>query len=141
MTRTEADKLIASLPKPTGLRLYRDGDFIMMSGGKSGVHSIAIGPSSAERLLDGYVKNQGGSLAPALLANVSQLARNAYRVLCAAKSRSLMRGLLATKLCVGRWKDYSHSSFSDALRELTQVGLVTSDNHERYTAVCDGTAK
>lgn len=140
VTNTEADKLIATLPKPSGLTLYREGDWIMMSGGKSGAHSIAIGPSSAKRLLvhwHGYVKNQGQSLAPTLLADVSQLARSAYRTLCATKNHSLMRGSLATKLRVGRWKDYSHSALSDALYELTKVGLVTSDNHGRYTAVCD----
>ena len=141
MTRAEADNLIATLPKPGGLRLYREGDWIMMTGGKHGEHSLAVEPSSGQRLLihwQGYVKNQGLSLEPVAtaLAGVSQLARSAYRALCKAKTHSLTRGSLATKLRVGRWKSYSHSALSDALYELAKIGLVTSDNHGRYTAVC-----
>jgi len=142
VTSTEADNLIATLPKPGGLRLYRAGDWIMMTGGTSGVHSIAVGPSSGQRLLihwQGYVKNQGLALEPvtAALAGVSQLARNAYRALCAAKNHALTRESLVRKLRVGRWKAYSHSSLSDALYELTKSGLVTSDHYGSYTAVCD----
>jgi hypothetical protein len=142
VTHTEADNLIATLPKPRGLRLYREGDWIMMAGGQ-GSHSIAVGPSSGQRLLthwQGYVKQQGLALKPVadVIADVSQLAREAYRALCAAKRHALMRGSLASKLRVGRWKAYSHSALSDALRELAQKGLVTSDNHGRYTAVCEG---
>ena len=142
MTSSEADNLIATLPKPAGLRLYREGDWIMMTGGKHGGHSLAVGPSSGQRLLthwQGYVKNQGLSLEPvaAALAEMSQLARNAYRALCAANQHTLMRGSLARKVGVGRWKAYSHSALSEALYALTKSGLVTSDNHGRYTAVCD----
>lgn len=142
VTRSEADNLIATLPKPGGLRLYREGDWIMMTGGKRGSHSIAVGPSSGQRLLthwQGYVGNQGLSIEPvaAALAGVSQLARSAYRVLCAAKNHALLRGSLARKVGVGRWKAYSHSALSDALYALTKIGLVTSDGHGRYTAVCD----
>jgi hypothetical protein len=67
MTNTEADNLIATLPKPGGLRLYREGDQIVMEGGKWGPHSISAKVSSAERLLvhwRGYVENQGLSLGP-----------------------------------------------------------------------------
>ncbi len=67
MTHTEADNLIATLPKPGSLRLYREGDQIIMEGGKTGSHSITAKVSSAERLLahwKGYVENQGLSLGP-----------------------------------------------------------------------------
>ncbi|HSX23418.1 MAG TPA: hypothetical protein VLE97_11645 [Gaiellaceae bacterium] len=67
MTNSEADALIASLPQPGNLRLYRDGDRIVMDGGKWGPHLISVGVSSAERLLThwkGYVENQGLSLGP-----------------------------------------------------------------------------
>ena len=147
MTTTEADNLIATLPKPGGLRLYREGAFIVMSGGKWGRHSISVPASSGERLLihwRGYVKNQGLALEPApfaaVLSQISQLARNAHRALCAAKSRSLMRGSIATRLKVGRWKAYSHAELDKALNELAAIGLVTSDGYGRYTAVCDGGA-
>ena len=67
MTNTEADALIASLPKPGSLRLHREGDEIIMDGGKFGGHSIRASVSSGERLLvhwKGYVENQGLSLGP-----------------------------------------------------------------------------
>jgi len=67
MTNTEADNLIATLPKPGSLRLYRDGDQIVMAGGKTGAHAITVGPSSGDRLLahwQGYVENNGLSLGP-----------------------------------------------------------------------------
>ena len=67
MTNAEADALIASLPQPGNLRLYREGDRIVMDGGKWGSHLISVGVSSAERLLvhwKGYVENQGLSLGP-----------------------------------------------------------------------------
>jgi hypothetical protein len=144
MTHAEADNLIATLPKPGGLRLYREGDWIMMAGGKHGGHSIAVRPSSAERLLvhwKGYVKNQGQDLGPGpfavALGSVSQLARNAYKALCGAKRRSLALGSLARKVGAGRWKHYSHTDLAKALHELAKIGLVTSDGYGRYTAVCD----
>jgi len=65
MTNTEADNLIATLPKPGGLQLYRKGDQIVMDGGKWGAHALSASVSSAERLLvhwKGYVENQGLSL-------------------------------------------------------------------------------
>lgn len=34
MTNSEANNLIASLPKPGGLRLFREDDRIVMDGGK-----------------------------------------------------------------------------------------------------------
>jgi len=34
MTTSEADNLIATLPKPSGLRLFREGDQIVMDGDK-----------------------------------------------------------------------------------------------------------
>lgn len=143
MTNTEADNLIATLPKPRGLRLYREGGWIKMEGGKHGGHSIAVGPSSGERLLihwKGYVQNQGLSIGDtpfaAALANMPQLARDAYRALCTAK-RGLMYGSLARKIKVGRWKSSSHAELGTALRALEDAGLVTSDNHGRYTAVCE----
>ena len=67
MTNAEADNLIATLPKPGPLRLFREGDQIVMSGGKWGSHSLGAKVSSAERLLvhwKGYVENQGLSLGP-----------------------------------------------------------------------------
>lgn len=67
MTPTEADNLIATLPKPGSLQLYRKGDEIVMEGGKWGGHSIRASVSSGERLLahwKGYVENQGLSLGP-----------------------------------------------------------------------------
>lgn len=67
MTNAETDNLIATLPKPGGLQLFREGDQIVMSGGKWGPHSISAKVSSAERLLThwrGYVENQGLSLGP-----------------------------------------------------------------------------
>ena len=71
MTSAEADNLIATLPKPGGLQLFREGDQIVMSGGKWGPHSISAKVSSAERLLvhwKGYVENQGLSLGPGYTA-------------------------------------------------------------------------
>jgi hypothetical protein len=65
MTAAEADNLIATLPKPNGLKLFREGDQIVMSGGRWGSHSLSAKVSSAERLLThwkGYVENQGLSL-------------------------------------------------------------------------------
>ena len=65
MTSAEADNLIATLPKPGGLQLYRKGDEIVMGGGKWGGHSISASVSSGERLLvhwKGYVENNGYSL-------------------------------------------------------------------------------
>lgn len=67
MTPIEADNLIASLPKPGALQLFREGDQIVMVGGKWGSHSLSAKVSSAERLLthwQGYVENQGLSLGP-----------------------------------------------------------------------------
>lgn len=67
MTNAEADALIASLPKPGSLKLYREGDQIVMDGGKWGPHSISAKVSSGARLLThwkGYVENQGLSLGP-----------------------------------------------------------------------------
>ncbi len=52
MTSAEADNLIATLPKPGGLRLFREGDRIVMEGGTWGVHSLSVPVSSSERLLD-----------------------------------------------------------------------------------------
>jgi hypothetical protein len=68
MTNTEADALIATLPKPGGLQLRREGDWIGMDGGKWGGHSIRASMSSGERLLlhwKGYVENNGQTLGPA----------------------------------------------------------------------------
>lgn len=65
MTNAEADNLIATLPKPGGLQLYRKDDEIVMAGGKTGGHSIRASVSSGERLLvhwKGYVENNGYSL-------------------------------------------------------------------------------
>lgn len=67
MTNAEADALIATLPKPGGLQLYREGDEIVMAGGRSGAHSIRASVSPAERLLihwKGYVENNGQTLGP-----------------------------------------------------------------------------
>jgi hypothetical protein len=67
MTNAEADALIATLPKPGGLQLYRKGDEIVMDGGKRGGHSIRASVSSGERLLvhwKGYVENNGHTLGP-----------------------------------------------------------------------------
>ena len=67
MTNAEADNLIATLPKPGNLRLFRENDQIVMDGGKWGPHSLSAKVSSAERLLvhwKGYVENQGLSLGP-----------------------------------------------------------------------------
>lgn len=71
MTNAEADALIATLPKPGGLQLYRKGDEIVMEGGKRGGHSIRASVSSGERLLvhwKGYVENNGYSLGPGYTA-------------------------------------------------------------------------
>jgi hypothetical protein len=49
------------------LQLFREGDQIVMTGGKWGPHSLSTKVSSAERLLThwkGYVENQGLSLGP-----------------------------------------------------------------------------
>ena len=65
MTTAEADALIATLPKPGGLQLYRKGDEIIMDGGQWGGHSISAKASSGARLLihwKGYVENNGKSL-------------------------------------------------------------------------------
>ena len=65
MTNTEADALISTLPQPGGLQIFREGDAIVMAGGKHGAHSINVPVSSAERLLvhwKGYVEDQGLSL-------------------------------------------------------------------------------
>src|SRR5512143_2386927 len=144
MTHAQADHLIATLPKPRGLRLYREGDWIKMEGGKHGGHSLAVGPSSGERLLihwKGYVQNQGLSIGDApfasALAAIPQLARDVYRALCATK-KGLMYGSIARKVGVGRWKRHSHAELGKALLALKDAGLATSDNHERYTAVCEG---
>lgn len=67
MTNTEADALIATLPKPGKLQLFREGDQVVMAGGTWGSHSLSTKVSSAERLLvhwKGYVENQGLSLGP-----------------------------------------------------------------------------
>ena len=67
MTSAEADALIATLPKPGGLRLFREGDRIVMDGGKWGLHLLSVPASTGERLLvhwRGYVENQGLSLGP-----------------------------------------------------------------------------
>jgi hypothetical protein len=67
MTNVEADNLIATLPKPGGLRIFREGDRIVMDGGKWGAHTLSAMVSSAERLLvhwKGYVENQGLTLGP-----------------------------------------------------------------------------
>lgn len=67
MTNAQADNLIATLPKPGALRLYREGDQIVMDGGKWGSHSISVVASTGARLLahwKGYVENQGLTLGP-----------------------------------------------------------------------------
>ena len=51
MTNAEADALIATLPQPGRLRLRREGDKIVMEGGKGGSHAIRVSTSSGERLL------------------------------------------------------------------------------------------
>ena len=59
--------MITTLPKPGGIQIFREGDRIVMSGGKWGTHSIRASVSNAERLLvhwKGYVENQGLSLGP-----------------------------------------------------------------------------
>ena len=147
MTNAEADNLIETLPKPGGLKIYRDGKFITMAGGKTGTHSISVPASTAERLLThwtGYVENNGLSLGQSFdrskfdpLAQLSRTARATYRALYDSKSRSLMRSSLAQKLGVGRvgrGKRYSWSELGDALEELRRAGLVTSDSDGRYTA-------
>lgn len=147
MTHAEADNLIATLPKPRGLRLYRKGDWIEMEGGKHGSHSLAVGPSSGTRLLihwKGYVENQNLSIGKeplaSALAALPQFARDVYRALCKAK-HGLLYGSIARKVSVGRWKKrYSHAELGTALHSLQDAGLVTSDNHARYTAVCEGRA-
>jgi hypothetical protein len=71
MTHVEADNLIATLPKPGGLRLFREDDRIVMDGGKFGPHTLSAKVSSAERLLvhwKGYVENQGLTLGPGYTA-------------------------------------------------------------------------
>jgi hypothetical protein len=68
MTNSETDNLIASLPKPGGLRLFREVDRIVMDGGKWGAHTLSVGASSGERLLvhwKGYVESNGQTLGPA----------------------------------------------------------------------------
>jgi len=65
MTNAEAANLIATLPKPGGLQLFREGDAIVMAGGKWGSHSLSVPVSSGQRLIihwKGYVENQGLSL-------------------------------------------------------------------------------
>ena len=47
VTNAEADALIETLPKPGGLKIYRDGKFIMMAGGQTGAHSISV-PASRQ---------------------------------------------------------------------------------------------
>ena len=67
MTNAEADALISTLPQPGGLQVFREGDAIVMAGGRHGPHSINVTVSSAERLLvhwKGYVEDQGLSLGP-----------------------------------------------------------------------------
>ena len=67
MTTAEADNLIASLPKPGGLQLYREDDRIVMTGGKSGTHAISAKVSSGERLIThwrGFVEVNGHTLGP-----------------------------------------------------------------------------
>jgi hypothetical protein len=67
VTSAETDNLIASLPKPGGLQLFREGDRIVMAGGKWGPHALSVPGSSAARLIihwKGYVENQGLSLGP-----------------------------------------------------------------------------
>lgn len=68
MTNSETDNLIATLPKPGGLLLFREGDRIVMDGGKWGAHTLSVGASSGERLLvhwKGYVESNGQTLGPA----------------------------------------------------------------------------
>ena len=67
MTHAEADNLIATLPQPGGLRLHREDDRIVMTGGKFGDHAISTKASSGERLLThwrGYVETNGQTLGP-----------------------------------------------------------------------------
>jgi DNA-binding transcriptional ArsR family regulator len=149
VTNAEADNLIATLPKPGGLQIYRDGQFITMAGGKHGTHSISVPASTGERLLihwRGYVANSGHVLGTDFdaskfdpLAQLSQAARVIYRALYDSQTKSLARSSLAQKVRVGRLgrgkpKRYSWSEFSRALRELEDAGLVTSDADGRYTA-------
>ena len=51
MPNAEADALISTLPQPQGLQIFREGDAIVMAGGKQGAHSIHVSVSSATRLL------------------------------------------------------------------------------------------
>ena len=147
VTNAEADALIETLPKPGGLKIYRDGKFITMAGGKTGAHLISVPASTAQRLLthwSGYVENNGLSLGQGFdrskfdpLAQLSRTARATYRALYDSKSRSLMQSSLAQKLGVGRvgrGKKYTWSEFGAALNELERAGLVTSDDYGRYTA-------
>ena len=90
MTNAEADALIATLPKPRGLRLVREGSSILMAGGKTGSHSIAVGPSSAERLLvhwQGYVENQGLSLGPGYSPAIRTIPSRTARTTSKPKSK------------------------------------------------------
>jgi len=146
MTNAEADALIETLPKPGGLKIYRDGKFITMTGG-TGTHSISVPASTGERLLihwTGYVENNGQSLGQDFdrskfdpLAQLSRAARATYRALYDSKTRSLMRSSLGQKLGagrVGRSKRYTWHELDDAVTELKRAGLVTSDEEGRYTA-------
>lgn len=68
MTNSETDNLIATLPQPGSLRLFREDDRIVMDGGKWGTHTLSVGASSGKRLLvhwKGYVESNGQTLGPA----------------------------------------------------------------------------
>ena len=69
---------------------------------------------------------------------LSRLAREVYDALRVAKGGTLLRGSIAKKLRVGRWKTYSHHELERALDELGTAGLVVDDNHGRYTLTGGG---
>ena len=139
MTNAEADNLITTLPKPGGLQLTRKGDWIEMSGGKSGGHAISVSASSGERLLvhwKGYVESQGLSLGPDYTTKPASPSapRVGQRVEVSSKSEnqgpSLGPEYATTKpsspsgLRVGQWVEFPSKSATSGWRR-GQVVKVT----------------
>jgi hypothetical protein len=94
MTNAEADVLIATLPKPGSLRLFREGDAIVMAGGRYGSNTITTGASNAERLLvhwQGYVENNGQTLGPGYTASLTAAKPDTAKPR-SKKSRKIKRG-------------------------------------------------
>lgn len=148
MTNAEADALIATLPQPGGLRLYREGDTIVMAGGKTGQHSIAVGPSSGARLLvhwQGYVESNGETLGPGYSSTPTPSAKRrrtaktrrppAPRYTRFRQDRPADRYIILKPQSTGRASDQTFRSEAAARKEAARLDAAMRSPTRRHAVI------